>query len=217
MNTIDQAASEKYHVRRVSPSQLHNSPSQPETRGQAAGPLNQLKSSIVKVGLQYPPLVIAKPGNKYQIIDGHRRIAVMRDLGWELIPVIVTEGNSDELFAAVSGNVAKMKSFEWASVHLAGGAVPSGPIKVCITKLEQTMGKEFLERLAKKKTSPGIWNVSNRVLKYLHLDEDERKNVLLWLADIGTQAVAAYMTGGSQPKELLRAFNEKRQPIVGKQ
>lgn len=217
MNAIDAVAAEKYQVRRVSPSQLYNSPSQPETRGQSVGPLNQLKNSIVKVGLQYPPLVISKPDGKYQIIDGHRRIAVMRDLGWDLIPVIVTEGDSKELFAAVSGNVAKMKSFEWVSVHLAGGAVPSGPIKVCITKLEQNMGKEFLERLAKKKSSPGIWNVANRVVRYIELDESERRSVLLWLADVGTQVVSAYMTGMNQPKELLKAFQEKRNPIVGGQ
>ena len=216
MSVIDVVA-DKYQVRRVNPSQLVISPQQPNTRGTAAGPLNQLKNSIQKVGLQYPPLVLAKPNNRYQIIDGHRRVAVMRDLGWELIPVIVTEGNSDELFAAVSGNVAKMKSFEWAAVHLAGGAVPSGPIKVCITKLEQTMGREFLEQLTKKRTSPGIWNVANRVIRYLSLDEAERKRVLAWLAEIGTQNVAAYMTGGNQPAELMRAFKEKREPMVGGQ
>lgn len=212
--SIDTVA-EKYQVRHVSPTQLYDSPQQPETRGKAAGPLNQLKTSITKVGLQYPPLVIAKPNNKYQVIDGHRRIAVMKDLGWQLIPVIATEGNADELFAAVSGNVAKMKSFEWISVHLAGGAVPSGPIKSCISKIEQHMGKEFLQRLSKKRTSPGIWNVANRVIRYLKLEEGERREVLLWLEQFGTQNIAAYITGGNQANELMNAFKEKREPVVG--
>jgi hypothetical protein len=106
---------QKYQTIYVSPNQLHSSPMQPETRGRTTGwslserrqrkEFNQLKKSIKEVGLQYPPLVLAEPNDKYQIVDGHRRVAAMKELEWKVIPVMLTRGNSGAIFAAVSKSV----------------------------------------------------------------------------------------------------------------
>jgi Predicted transcriptional regulators len=204
----------EYNVQMIGASKLETSSRQPPSRMGANNAFNQLKNSIKAVGLQYPPLVYAKGGDKYVIIDGHRRIACCRELGWPQIPVMVTVGKPDDLFAAVSGNVLKMKASEWVHVYLSGGMIPSGVVRTCIVNLERLMGKEFLERLSTKGASPTMWNVSGKVVKYLSYDTDDekRKSILEWLLNVGTRDVAAWMQGENAKTELEAAFRGKRAP-----
>lgn len=205
-----------YNIVHVNPDQLVGSPTQPDSRLMAVGPMNHLKRSITEVGLQYPPLVVREPtGDKYRIVDGHRRVQCVRELMWSKIPVLVTQGKIDDLFAAVSGSVVKMKAYEWADVYLKGGVIPTGPNKTCVIKLEEHMGREYLLKLVHKKASPSIWNLSSRVLKYLDLTETKRKDVLNWLIDVGTREVSAWITGENSKDELLSAFKEGRTPLMG--
>ena len=207
--------STEYQVIRVDPSRLHTSPQQPRNRTDASASMNALKSSIAKVGLQYPPLVITRPDGDFQIVDGHRRVHALIKLGHRTIPVLPTQGKPDTLFAEVSGHVAKMTATQWIEVYLAGGTVPSGVTRTCITKLEEVMGRGFLELLVKKGWSPQIWNASNRVVKYLGLDaERDRPEVLRWLINVGTQQVSAWITGDDGADGLMEAFKGNRKPTA---
>src|SRR5258706_10170306 len=167
-----------YTILMVNPHQLASAPHQPPDRGGTAS-LNQLKNSIKDIGLQYPPLVLALPENNFQIIDGHRRIEACIELAWPKIPVLVTQGRPDKLFSGVSGNVAKMKAWQWVYVYLKGGDVPPGPTRTSITKLEAQVGRAYLEKLQARKLSPAVWTLAKRVTSYCQeLDLDE---VLEWL------------------------------------
>lgn len=199
--------------------ELEPSPYQPTSRTEHSNSLNHLQNSIKTVGLQYPPLVVAAPGGKYVIVDGHRRFKVAENLGWPSISVLCTEGHGDELFAHVSGNVAKMRASDWVSVHLKGGALPSGPTKTCIYSLEKAMGKEFLEKIRDRGISPSVWHLSNKILRYIAADETERASILNWLVmDSGpnkkslSQQVSAFINGGNSAKELRAAIQEGRPP-----
>ena len=201
-----------YKVIMVNPDQLVDSPSQPDSRTAAIGPMNHLKASIQNTGLQYPPLVIPLPDGQFQIIDGHRRVVAMRELNYPKIPVLPTVGNPAILFAEVSGNVAKMKATEWIIVHLKGGIIPPGPTRSCITKLEEHMGRSFLERLATKGASPAIWNLANRVLNVLGEEESSRAKTLEWLIQVNSRDVSSWIAGQNDVNELRTARDQNRDP-----
>lgn len=211
-----------YKVIMVNPDQLVPSPHQPDSRTKAISAMNHLVNSIRDDKLQYPPLVLAlaesKEGEpqKYQIIDGHRRVAAMNELGYPKIPVLPTVGQPAELFAAVSGNVAKMKSYEWIDVHLRGGIVPPGPNRGCIIAIEKIMGRDFLVSLKDKGMSPAIWNLANRVVAYMGVSAEEtRPKILNWLIKIGTREVSAWITNANSKSELTKAFEQTRSPKFG--
>jgi hypothetical protein len=204
----------QYTILEVSPRELYPSEHQPPSRMQTDGALNALKKSIQDVGLQYPPLVTRKPdGSGFTIVDGHRRLAAINTLSWPKVSVLVAQGNPDQLFSAVCGTTKKVTATQWVEVYLSGGEVPSGPTKVCINRLDETKGKEFLKRLVSSGLSPQIWSLANRVINYTKLPDEEKGDVLEWLlANKITRAVASWMSGVSPPHELISAFRENREP-----
>jgi len=206
----------KYPILRVPPTALRDSPQQPPGRNAVSGSLNALAKSIQAVGLQYPPLVTRDPtGDTYTIVDGHRRVAAMKSLAWQDIPVLVSQGKPAELFSAVCGNTKPVTAAQWIEVYLRGGEVPSGPTKVNIRRIDEIAGREFLQQLSDAGLSPQIWNVANRVIRYAGIDEGLKGRVLKWLLELKiTRDVAAWISGPHSPQELAMAFQENRKPAL---
>jgi len=208
--------SAKYILVDVSPEELHTAPHQPPVRTEMNMALNALKRSIGDIGLQYPPLVIRNPsGDGFTIADGHRRIAAMRELQYEKIPVLISSGRAEQLFSEVSGTVKAITANQWIYVYLHGGHVPSGQTRVNIGRLDETMGKDFLRRIYDAGMSPQIWSVANRFLKYTKIEDEQKRPVLEWLlAHRLTQQVSAWITGGNRVEELRLAFQQDRAPTA---
>lgn len=208
--------SDQYPIFEVPIKALHQASTQPESRLQATTAMNSLKNSILREGLKYPPLVIRrKEGDGYTICDGHRRVACCNALGWQKVPVLVTDGNPSEVFSAVCGTTKPLSATQWVEVYLLDGEVPSGPTKVSIKKLDETVGREFLKRLVEKGLSPQIWSLANRMMRYTGLDDSRKKDVLEWiLRHKITRQVAAYMGGENPPTKLLHAFESDKVPTV---
>jgi len=59
----------------------------------------ELKASIKENGFTIPILVRPVEGDKFELIDGEHRIAVVKELGWDKIPAIIT--TTDEKRAAI--------------------------------------------------------------------------------------------------------------------
>ena len=51
----------------------------------------ELKASIEKNGFTVPILVRKRKDGKYELIDGEHRIQVVKELGWEKIPAVISE------------------------------------------------------------------------------------------------------------------------------
>lgn len=68
----------------------------------------ELLESIKTYGLLEPLIVRPFPGGKYEIISGHRRVNVCRELGIQTVPAIVKELNKDEaVIAMVDANLQR--------------------------------------------------------------------------------------------------------------
>lgn len=205
----------RYVLVDVNLDELHRAEHQPPSRTEMSTALNALKKSIADIGLQYPPLVVRDPnGQGFTIADGHRRIAAMRELKFTKIPVLISQGSPEQLFSGVSGTVRPLTANQWIFVHLHGGQVPSGPTRVNIGRLDETMGKDFLQRLYEAGMSPQIWSVANRFLRYTQLTDESKRPVLEWLLTLKlTRQVGAWMAGANHPEELRHAFSENRAPV----
>ena len=204
----------RYILDDVHPEELHTAPHQPPVRTEMNMALNALKRSISEIGLQYPPLVIRNPnGQGFTIADGHRRIAAMRELQYEKIPVLISSGRPEQLFSEVSGTVKAITANQWIYVFLHGGHVPSGQTRVNIGRLDETMGRDFLQRVYEAGLSPQIWSVANRFMRYTKIDDEQKRPVLEWLLSHRlTQQVSAWITGGNRVEELRLAFEQDRAP-----
>lgn len=205
-----------YHLAEVPMQELHAAPHQPPSRTESSNPLNALKRSIAEIGLMYPPLVIRNPdGQGFTVADGHRRLAALKLLEWQTVPVLISQGKPDRLFAEVSGTVRAISANQWIYVYLHGGSVPSGPTRSNIVRLDATMGREFLERLCDAGLSPQIWTIAAKFLKYTGLDDEQKKPVLEWLLTHKlTQQVASWVHGANPVEELCQAFAENRKPVL---
>jgi len=200
----------------VHPEELQTAPHQPPTRAEMNTALNALKRSIAEIGLQYPPLVVRNPnGQAFTVADGHRRIAAMRELKYEKIPVLVAAGRPEQVFSEVSGTVKPMTANQWIFVYLHGGHVPSGQTRVNINRLDENMGRDFLFRLYEAGMSPQIWSIANRFLNYTKIADEQKKPVLEWLLTHRlTRQVSAWISGGNRVEELRAAFEEDRPPTA---
>jgi ParB/RepB/Spo0J family partition protein len=70
------------------------------------GDIGALVASIGKVGL-INPITVKKAAKGYDIVTGRRRFSACRELGWTLIPCIVTEGDAETL--ALVENSARLE------------------------------------------------------------------------------------------------------------
>lgn len=57
---------------------------------------NEVKESIKALGLLTPIIVRPKSDGRYEILAGHNRVDICKDLGWNKIPAIVKDVDDDE-------------------------------------------------------------------------------------------------------------------------
>lgn len=59
--------------------------------------LDELAASIREHGL-LQPVVVRRAGDRFELIAGHRRLAAMRELGWQTAPAIVRSADVDQAY-----------------------------------------------------------------------------------------------------------------------
>ena len=65
--------------------------------------INSLKASILMTGLRHPITV----NSSFQIVSGHRRLQACKDLGWDKIPAVITDFDTEmhERLAHIDENI----------------------------------------------------------------------------------------------------------------
>jgi hypothetical protein len=109
------------------------------------GALLSLKQQIENVGQILQPLILDE---KYNLIDGHRRLACARILGMKEVPVRFLYGTDQDIreaFVILNEPVRKLTAAEATYVYLKGGAVSDKDLKP-IVWLETLIGRAELER-----------------------------------------------------------------------
>ncbi len=175
--------------------------------------LTLLKNAILALGfLAYPPLV-SKEG---RILDGHRRIAVLRSLSVREVWCIVLPTGLAETFVAVNSSFRPFdgRAWFWATVEGLSSSLVPGTQGQRIRRLENIADPELRAILQDNNIGSGVIRVVGEVARGLGLESDEDHTMVLrWLVEHNAQRRAneALRTDGAPV--LLEAIIANR-PIV---
>ena len=139
---------------------------QAEPRG-AQEDVEELRASIEKSGLMQPIVVRSLENGEHEVIDGHRRVLVYKELGRETIPALLKQcSERDAQVLSIVGNLQRknLKPLELAVAYrkaLSGGLFASQrELSVALGKHESFVG-EILNTL----------NMDRRILEDLEKND----------------------------------------------
>lgn len=174
----------------------------------------ELKSSIQRVGLLYPLLV----NEDYTLIDGHRRLSCLQELGHEYAPVMVVSDPDRVMFVEANFPAMKLSTRDDLYVYLSGGPV-SERARKSIEAMAQWLSREDLEYAAENRISHKGFNWIFRLVRaYLNRsmevsDEFMRKFGRYLIYSKQSFAVRRALASGMSA-ELIVSAVENNTPLV---
>ena len=200
-------------LRRVALSDLKLAAFQPRKR---ASPENtrKLQKSIEEIGLIYPVAV----NDKNELIDGHRRVAAAKALGWQDIPAIIVSGERDSIYAEVNATARKMSGNENLQVYLVNPAAVSPVARRHLEAAEESLGRTLLAKIAKAGSSIVLFRRARDVAAYLERAQDDSflQKVVRWmLAHKLQRVVYSAVLARVSPRIIERAISKDR-PLTHK-
>ena len=162
------------------PLERHN----PKTLGNIKA-LRELQDSIESYG-QLVPILVIKNRSNYKIVDGHRRVAALRELGRKTVMAIQVEnGHAFELFSELNGTDRPLRGREWTDAVLAGGTLPKGIQQRYWDELTEWVDTKTIRRVHKKYPfALSIVIEVHRISDYANLPFD---TCFEWLAQQGNR------------------------------
>lgn len=145
--------------------------------------LKQLKSSIEQHGILVPLLT----DENNNLIDGHRRLKISKQLKMKLIPVIQTKTaiTSDEAFEMINTTQRKISNNDLIYIYCNGGRVPEKAF-TAIQKIESIIGRKELIRIGNEYVTYRIINYAELIARYCKVKAEDTvflKKAILWLVD----------------------------------
>ncbi len=200
-------------VKKVALSKLKGATHNPGSRT-AEAKLAGLMRSLGRIGLQLPILVT----KDLRIVDGHRRVAAMKALGWETVPVLVTttEASPDEIYAEVNANAMKLTGNQNLSVYLKKPSACTEKARRSFENIAERFGQGLLKLIVAKGMSTNVVKTGNRVAAYLDIEDDKRVlKIIKWLILYrNSRMVHAFIETNQPARTLLKAIEANR-PLRG--
>jgi ParB/RepB/Spo0J family partition protein len=198
-------------LKRVELSKLKGAKYNPKSRtAKGSKTLAQLKASIEKIGLIYPIAV----DREMKVIDGHRRIAAVKELGWESVPVIVvTSDDTDAVYADVNANLEKLTGNDNLQVWLKRPSAVTSKRRARYEALQAAFGREMLIEAATIGQSGRVFAIATQVARYCGMQHNPAftKKSASWLMKWMNQSlVAAYIRLQHPPRTLHAAVMKGR-------
>ncbi|MBX3050830.1 MAG: ParB N-terminal domain-containing protein [Caldilineaceae bacterium] len=95
---------------------VHFAPFQPANRLEEKK-LSSLKAEIVRAKRIIQPVVLT---DTMEVADGHRRITIAAELGWDSVPAIFEEGATDWLFSILNTGTMPFSAQQWGMAVATG-------------------------------------------------------------------------------------------------
>jgi hypothetical protein len=173
-----------------------------------AGKLRDLKREIEADGKILEPLWVTPDGI---LVDGHRRLACAKALGYEQVPALIVEGDPLTLFRKKNGQQMHLTPVQWLDFYSRGGEPPkrmSRPIQ----EVQRLVGEDGLSALVQMRKSPNYINMVRSISEYCGDTSDEfMRQVFWWLLKRRQQfAVRRAMADEIPPDILTQAIQEDK-------
>ena len=146
-----------------------------------------LRTNIKTNGL-ITPIVLSK---NFTVIDGHRRLNCLKDLGVRKVNAIihetVTNRNYDKMFVAANENTMTITPAQEAERYLAGAKISERTNNV-ITELEKVGGRSFIKRIVNDKKSPMTYHIALQQFQNYtkHTKRSVLRKVVYWMLNVGS-------------------------------
>lgn len=172
--------------------------------------MKSLIASMSKIGLLYP--IIIDPTNT--IIDGHRRVAAARELGWQTIAArVVDREDRDQVYAEVNVTASRMTGNDALGVWLSCPAAVSDAQKRDFEAMEASLGRVLVKRIYNVGMSSRVWLTCRRIARHCERTNDTEflKKAAVWLIDTAVVGqVMKSLEAGIHPSQLVKAINENK-------
>lgn len=170
--------------------------------------LKALVDSIELIGLLHP-LTVTAGG---VIIDGHRRAASCRLLGWEEVECNVVDKDPDEVYASVNVTPRKLSGNDALGVWLTNPRAVPVTTHERIGKIANTIGLPLLRRIYEAGLSSRVYSTAVRIGRYCEDTSPETvKATVEWLLEFAVIGqVMKAMEAGESPALILKAVRAKK-------
>jgi len=151
----------------------------PATLKSKSGHLAILKASIDRYGLLYPLLI----GNDGVLGDGHRRLSVVRQLGWTHVPVHFVNIPAAVIWAQDAEAKLATNNRDWWAATALGMPIESVPVRVGrrLADLYRWLGPEDYVDMAFKR-STDVHRTVTSIARYVKDDSNEFARLcVLWI------------------------------------
>lgn len=208
----------KYRIRKVemvNVADIKAAPFNPPDRTEKAN-LETLKAAILQANEIISPIIVSRD---LHLIDGHRRLAVARELGWTAVPCIIVEYGLQEGWALLNGATRPIGAKGWTAAAAYGMDTRYMPKEQArrIERIRQIAGDEGLTILADKRMSNWFIQQVNSVARAIgDMSEEYMKTIMLWLINHKQQYPARRAIELGMLEELAYAIAEdKPLPSLG--
>lgn len=169
-----------------------------------------LVASIEEVGLLYPILITSKN----EVVDGHRRLAACKKLGWTDVPVLLAKGSLATMYQNVNITARHFSGNETLQVYLEEPEAVGVISRNALVELEQVVGRPLVKRMAKEGFSLSTWKICKRIAHSAdQTDQDVLIALLKWMMHFGCMGLAKRAIQQGTPAGLLIAAAKKMKPI----
>lgn len=167
-----------------------------------------LADSMDKIGLIHPVTVTGD----LRIIDGHRRVAAAKTLGWKEIECTVVEGDPDEIYASINVTPRKMSGNDALGVWLANPKAVTSTQGQEFRRMQDVIGRGLMTRIYDQGLSKRVYQTARRIARYCDNDTPETAQAIVgWLLEFAVIGqVMKAMEAGESPRLILDAVRRKK-------
>jgi hypothetical protein len=152
----------------------------PKKRGQDSR-FKQLERSIGKLGLQYPLLV----NKNDELIDGHRRLQAMKNLGIDEIPCIISANTDpvEEIYADINHTACQLSGNQNLSVWLKQPLAVTPRQRTIFENAQIKFGRTILKKIENQGASVNLLRACQEIANYVDKPDDNAflRQIADWL------------------------------------
>ena len=199
----------------VSIAEIKESKYNPTIRTDRENPkYRKLRHNIKTNGLIVP--IVVSSGMK--LVDGHRRLNCLKDLGYEKVPAVINDNitakNYDRMFVAANEDSMTITTAQECERYLKGALISERTLK-CIQYLEEIGGRNFIKRIVSLNKSPVSYHIAiNQFKSYTKITNRAMlRKVVYWMLNIGSAYKLKSAIAGFIPANILVSAIENRKDI----